>query len=309
MTPPSAPGSNTRLALTAGIGAYVIWGLVPLLFQLLGRMGVSPWEILAHRTLWAVPAALIFVLLSRQWAQVLAVFRQPRLLGWLSLSALLIAANWCVFIWAVNSGRVLETSLGYYLNPLLNMAAGALLFRERINRVGQVAIGLAALGVAIQAMALGHLPFVSLALAVSFGGYGVVRKMVSADAQTGLLVECLILAIPSLFYLAWLQQGAGEPALRDPLALALVIACGPLTAIPLMLFAWAARRVPLSAMGFLQFIAPTMTFIMGVMQGEAFTLARAISFGFIWGGAAVFAWGAWRVARRAGQAVAEARSA
>lgn len=297
MTPPSAPGAEARLALTAGIGCYVIWGLVPLLFQLIGRMGVTPWEILAYRTIWAVPAALVFVLLSRQGAQVLAVFRTPRLLAWLSLSALLIAANWCVFIWAVNSGRVLETSLGYYLNPLLNMAAGALLFRERINRVGQVAIGLAALGVMIQAVALGHLPFVSLALAVSFGGYGVVRKMVAADAQTGLLVECLILAIPSLFYLAWLQQAGAGTALQNPLAMALVISCGPLTAIPLMLFAWAARRVPLSAMGFLQFIAPTMTFIMGVMQGEPFTPARAVSFGFIWGGAAVFAWGAWRKTR------------
>ena len=305
MPPPSAPGAEARLALTAGIGCYVIWGLVPMLFQLIGRMGVPAWEILAHRTIWAIPAALLFVLAAKQGHQVLAVVRNPRVLGWLAVSATLIALNWVVFIWAVNSGRVLETSLGYYLNPLLNMAAGALVFHERINRVGKIAIGLATLGVAIQAFALGHIPYVSLAVALSFGGYGIVRKRVAADAQTGLLVECVILAIPSAFYLLWLEQTGMGRGLSNPAALAWLIACGPLTAIPLVLFAWAARRIPLSAMGFLQFIAPTMTFVLGVVQGEAFTPARAVSFAFIWAGAAVFALGAWRAARRTSRAMAE----
>jgi chloramphenicol-sensitive protein RarD len=291
------PGGDSRLALGAGISAYVIWGLVPLAFQVIGKMGVSPWEILAHRTIWAVPTALVFVWIARQGRQALTVLRTPRTMAWLTLSAALIAVNWLVFIWAVNSGRVLETSLGYYINPLLNIAAGALVFRERIDRIGQAAIGLAAVGVVLQAFALGHLPFVSLTLAISFCGYGIVRKRVAADAQTGLLVECLLLAVPSAIFVGWLISRGASVGTASPTPFLWLLACGPATALPLMLFAWAARRVPLSAMGFLQFIAPTMTFFMGVLQGEPFTPLRAASFAFIWGGAAVFALGAWRRSR------------
>lgn len=297
MTQPSEPG-DPRLALTAGIGCYLIWGLVPLLFQLLGRLGASPWEILAERTVWAAPTALAFVLAARQGAQVRAVLRNGRVLGWLALSALLIAINWITYIWAVNSGRVLETSLGYYLNPLLAMAAGAVVFRERIDRLGALAIALAAAGVAIQALALGRLPMVSLTVALSFCGYGIVRKRVAADAQTGLFVECALLAAPGLAYVLWLQHAGTGHLGTSPAATLWLVACGPVTAVPLVLFAWAARRLPFSVIGFMQFIAPTMGFALGVAQGEAFTPARALSFAFIWSGAAVFAFGAWRRARR-----------
>lgn len=307
MNSPSAPG-DSRQALAAGVACYVIWGLVPLVFQVIGHRGVAPWEILAHRTIWAVPTALLFVWLARQGGQVVGVLRNGRTLSWLALSALLIAVNWVTFIWAVNSGRVLETSLGYYLNPLLNMAAGALLFRERIDRVGRTAIAMAAAGVALQALALGRLPWVSLVLAVTFCAYGVVRKRVAADAQTGLLVECLFLAVPSLAFVIW-QQQAGSSHGGDPATLALLIACGPLTAAPLALFAWAARRLPLSAMGFLQFIAPSMTFVMGVTQGEPFTPLRGLSFVFIWAGAAVFLYGAWRRSREVTRALSQSRAA
>ncbi|MDP3852999.1 EamA family transporter RarD [Phenylobacterium sp.] len=284
-------------ALTAGLACYLIWGFVPLAIQVIGGFGVGSWEILAHRILWSAPTALIFVLLAHQWRQVVAVFRQPRVLAWLALSSALVTANWIVFIWAVNSGRVLETSLGYYINPLVNMACGALLFRERIDRIGKAAIALAVVGVTVQAFALGHLPLVSLALALSFGGYGVVRKQVAADAQTGLFIECLILGLPSLAFILWLEQQGGGHFFGDPAATAWLLASGPITAVPLVLFSWAARRLPLSAIGFLQFIAPTISFFIGVAQGEAFTPLRALSFVFIWGGAAVFAYGAWRRTR------------
>jgi chloramphenicol-sensitive protein RarD len=297
MNAPSAPGGEARLALGAGVSAYVIWGLVPLAFQVIGRMGVSALEILAHRTIWAVPTALVFVWIARQGSQALKVLRTRRTMAWLTLSAALIATNWLVFIWAVNSGRVLETSLGYYINPLLNIAAGALIFRERIDAVAKAAIALAIVGVGLQALALGHLPFVSLTLAISFCGYGIVRKRVAADAQTGLLVECLLLAVPSSLFVLWLIGRGDSVGAASPVAFLWLLACGPATALPLMLFAWAARRVPLSAMGFLQFIAPTMTFFMGVLQGEPFTPLRAASFVFIWGGALVFAVGAWRRSR------------
>ena len=302
---PATTSAGNGPALTAGIGCYLIWGIVPLLFQAMGRLGISPWEILANRTFWAAPMALVFVLAARQGRQVIAAFRNPRVLGWLAVSAVLLAANWMVYIWAVNSGRVLETSLGYYINPLLAMAAGALIFRERIDRTGAVAIGLAAVGVTIQALALGHLPIVSLTVAFSFCGYSIVRKRVDADAQAGLLIECLILAVPGLAYVAWLQNsGAGHLGASLP-ATAWLVACGPITAAPLALFSWAVRRIPLSFMGFLQFIAPTIAFGIGVGQGEAFTPLRAASFLFIWGGAAVFAWGAWRRSRSVAAAIAE----
>ena len=289
--------SVNNAALGAGMVCYMIWGIVPLAFQVMGRQGIGAWEILAHRTLWAVPTAFLFVLLARQTPQLLQVLRQPRVIAWLALSAAIIAVNWLVFIWAVNNGRVLETSLGYFINPLMAMAAGALIFRERLDAIGKGAIALAAVGVTIQAIALGHLPIISLTLAISFCAYGVIRKRVAADAQTGLLIECLILGIPGIFLIAWLQNtGAGHFTASLSSAIWLV-ACGPMTAIPLMLFSWAARRIPFSAMGFLQFIAPSMTFVMGVTQGEPFTALRGVSFAFIWGGAAVFALGAWRRSR------------
>src|SRR4051812_43218555 len=201
----SAPGGESRLATGAGIGCYLIWGFVPLVFQAIGRMGVGPWEILAHRILWSLPTAGLIVLLAGQGPQFLKVMRQPRVLGWLAVSSLMIAINWSVFIWAVNSGHLLESSLGYYITPLVNMAAGAVLFRERIDRLGYAAMGLAALGVAVQAVALGGLPTVSLVLAFSFGLYGIVRKRVAADAQTGFLVECLVVGLPGLAYVLWLS--------------------------------------------------------------------------------------------------------
>lgn len=293
----SAPGGESRPALGAAILCYLIWGIVPLVFQAMGHLGVSPWEILANRTVWAVPMALLFVLLAGQGREVMAVVRNRRTLAWLTLSSLLIAGNWGIYIWAVNSGRVLETALGYYINPLLGMAAGALMFNERIDRLGYVAIALAVIGVAVQAFAVGGLPIVSLALAVSFGGYGILRKRVAASAQTGLLIECLVLAVFGAIYVAWLQHtGAGHLG-KSWQATAWLLSCGPFTAVPLVLFSWAARRIPLSSLAFLQFLGPTSGFVIGVMQGEAFTPLRAASFVFIWGGAVVFAVAALRRSR------------
>lgn len=291
------PAPTNPTALTAGIVCYLIWGFVPLVFQHIGGFGVGPWEILAHRTLWAAPTAFLFVAMAWRSSGLSQILRQPKTLGWLVLSTALIAINWSVYIWSVNTGHVLESSLGYYITPLINMAAGALIFRERMDRIGLIAIGLAAAGVIVQTVALGRLPMASLALAVSFGFYGVVKKQVSAEAQTGLFVECLLLAIPGLAYVFWLE-GQGQNHLgSDPVLTAWLVAAGPITAIPLLLFAWAARRIPLSLMGFLQFLAPTIAFFIGVAQGEAFTPLRGLSFAFIWVGAGVFTFGAWRRAR------------
>jgi chloramphenicol-sensitive protein RarD len=284
--------AESRNALLAGVGCYILWGFIPLAFQAMGRAGADPIEIIAHRTAWAVLWAGALVLLVGQGRQVVAALRNPRILGWISLSTLLIAINWTTYVTAVNHGRTLDASLGYYLNPLLNMAAGAWLFRERISRLGMVAIGLAGVGVVLQAVALGHLPWVSLLLAFSFCGYGVIRKRVPVDAQSGLFLECLLLAPLGLAWVVWISvQGQGHFGVSTSATLWL-LAAGPITVVPLVLFAWAARRMPLSTMGFIQFIAPTIVFVIGVMQGEAFGLLRAISFGFIWAGAIVYAIGA-----------------
>ena len=296
-----------RPALFAGVACYVIWGLSPLVYQPMGAAGADAWEIMGHRAVWGLIWAAALVLLARQTAGVRRALTDWRTLRWLMLSTVMIAINWSLFIWAVNHGHTLETSLGYYLNPLLNMAFGAWLFRERISRAGLFAIALAAIGVALQAVALGRLPLISLTLAVSFAIHGVIRKQVKAEAQTGLFVECLLMAPLGLAWLVWLHlNGAGHFG-TTPNATFWLLMAGPITVGPLVLFAWAARRLPLSMVGFLQFIAPTLSFIIGVVQGEPFTWLRGVSFGFIWLGAAVFLWAALTQARAA-RAVLKART-
>jgi chloramphenicol-sensitive protein RarD len=198
---------------------------------------------------------------------------------------------------AVDTGHVIEASLGYYINPLMNMAAGALLFHERMSRGSKIAVGLAAVGVAVQTAALGQVPAISLSLATTFCIYAILRKRAKADAQTGLFIECVYLTIPALLYVLHLQaSGAGHFGAGAAVTILLMLA-GPATVVPLALFAWSARRLPLSAVGFLQFIAPTLQFLVGLAFGEPFTPMRALSFAFIWLGVGVFAFGAWRQTR------------
>ena len=294
MSPEAGAGGETRPALTAGIACYTLWGVLPLLYILSSSLGVGAVEMTAHRALWAVLWAGLLVLLARQGRQVQAVLRRPRTLALLTLTGVLIGLNWLLYVWAVSNGRAMEGSLGYYINPLMNMAAGALLFRERLSGWTQAAIALAAVGVAVQTAALGHLPWISLGLAVLFCAYGILRKRVAADAQTGLFVECLVLALPGLLFVLW-WEASGRGHFEDGALTAFVLLLnGPATVVPLALFAWAARRLPLSTMGFLQYIGPTLTFFIALGVGEPFTPLRALSFAFIWAGVAVFAYGAWR---------------
>ena len=281
-----------RAALASAFGCYVLWGLMPLLFMGQHAAGFDALEILAHRTLWAAPVAALLVLAAKQGGQVATVFRNPRTLGWLALSTLLIGTNWGIYVWATTHQATLEASLGYYINPLLNMVVGLWLFRERIDRFGWVAIGLAAVGVVFQAVALGRPPWISLILAVSFASYGVIRKRVPVDAQAGLLIECLLLAPFGLAWLLWLAQTGAGVGFDSPGHIGWALLNGPATVLPLALFAWSARRLPLSTIGFIQFLAPTLQFAVGVWSGEALTPLRIASFAFIWGGVAVFAAGA-----------------
>ena len=286
---PTAPSATPRAALVSAFGCYVMWGFMPLLFMGQGALGFDSLEILAHRALWSVAVAGLLVLLAKQGGQVRAAFASPKMLGWLTLSTLLIAVNWGLYVWATTHEATLEASLGYYINPLLNMVVGLWLFREKIDKWGWVAIGLAAIGVAFQTAALGRPPWISIVLAISFASYGVIRKRVPIDAQAGLLVECLLLVPFGLAWVLRLQHTGAGVAFDSPLNTAWALLNGPATVLPLALFAWSARRLPLSTLGFIQFLAPTLQFAVGVWAGEALTPLRVISFAFIWGGAGVFA--------------------
>ncbi|HYD28701.1 EamA family transporter RarD [Brevundimonas sp.] len=303
----TAPGSDQgRAALLSAFACYGLWGLMPLLFMGQAAVGFDSLEILAHRALWAVAVAGLLVWLARQGGQVASVLRTPKTLAWLGLSTVLIGLNWGIYVWATTHEATLEASLGYYINPLLNMVVGLWLFREKIDRWGWIAIGLAAIGVLFQALALGRPPWISIVLAISFATYGVIRKRVPIDAQAGLLVECLLLVPFGLAWVLWLQHTGAGVAFDSPANTLWALANGPATVLPLALFAWSARRLPLSTIGFIQFLAPTLQFMVGVWAGEALTPLRILSFVFIWGGAAVFAAAAFFRVRAARQALKDA---
>lgn len=280
-------GPAGRAPLLAGLSCYLVWGLLPLLFLWGASLGAGAFEIVAWRTIWSVPCAALLVLVTGQ-ARSLVGLPRATLMA-LLFSAVLIGINWSTYVWAVSSGKTISASLGYYLSPLLNMAAGAWLFRERIGRAGMAAIALASVGVVLQGVALGEFPWVSLVLALSFGGYGVVRKKTVVAPQTGLLVECLALVVPAAAYAIWLAHSGHAVFGVNPAVTAALMLGGPATVIPLALFAFAARRLPMTSIGFLQFITPTLQFFVGIEAGETLTPLRAVSFGFIWLGVMVFA--------------------
>jgi chloramphenicol-sensitive protein RarD len=302
-----APGGQSRRVLAVGIGGYIIWGLIPAWFILAGRLGAGSWEIVGQRALWSAPWAGLLVVIAGHGDQVRRVFASPKLLGQLAVSALMLVSGWSVYVWAVNNGHNFESSLGYFINPLLNMTVGAWLFRERLDATGVAAIALAVIGVLLQTLALGHLPLIAIFLAVTFTIYGVIRKRVEVDAQAGLFVESMLMLPAGLALVLWLgHAGTAKFGASGPITL--VLACmGPATVLPLALFAWTARRMPLSSVAFLQFTGPTIGFLIGLAMGERLSLTGVLSFGFIWASVAVFLIGAWRRSRRlAGVAAAPA---
>lgn len=304
----SAIGSQpvTRHGLMSGLAAYLMWGLLPIYFILIEH--VAPLEVLAHRIVWAVPLGAAIILARNQWRAVVAALSDLRTLALLLCSATLIAVNWFVYIVAVQNEQVFQASLGYYINPLVNVAAGMLFFRERLRRMQLIAVFVAAAGVCVLTVSGGELPWISLVLAASFALYGIIRKQISVGAMPGLFVETLFLVPIAAAYLLYLYHSGLAAFGSSSFAFDLLLAVsGPLTVIPLLLFALAARGMPLSVLGMLQFIAPTLQFLVGLAYGEALTVAHIICFTLIWLAILLFASDAWYSSRRpvraAGQAV------
>ena len=278
-----------RTGILSAASAFLCWGLFPLYFHAIGE--VPPLQILAHRMLWSLLFLLIVLAVRRQWAW-LAVVRQPRILGSFIASAVLLSVNWLIYIWAVNNGHVIEASLGYFINPLVNISLGYLLLKERLRRAQWMAIAVAALGVAWLTWQAGTVPWIALALAVSFGGYGLLRKTAALGALEGLSFETMVLFPVAAAYVVWLTVHGQNAFINTESTTTrlLLAAAGPITAIPLLLFASGARQIPLSVLGLLQYLSPTLQFLLGVwLFHEAFTADRMVGFVLIWIALALFA--------------------
>lgn len=268
--------------------AYLCWGLFPLYFKQLA--GVPALEVIAHRTLWSLGFMALLLTLLRRWAWAGPVLRQPRVLGLFLLSAALLAANSLAYVWAVQHGHVLEASLGYFINPLVNVALGFVFLRERPRPVQWVAVALAAFGVLWLTLQTGSLPWVALVLAFSFGFYGLVRKTAPLGAMEGLALETLLVAPVAVAALClWTAQGHSVFATGAGSQIAWLLLAGPITAVPLLLFAAGARRIPLTTLGLVQYISPSMQFFLGVwLFQEPLAPARLVAFACIWAALAIY---------------------
>lgn len=277
----SAASAEIRLGLICGIVAYALWGLFPLYIKALAP--AAPTEIVAQRILWSVPFGAFILSLRGQWRETLAAVRSPRVVAFLAVAAVLIAANWLVYVWAVANDRVLQASLGYYINPLIFIATGVFVLKEKLSRAQIVAVALAAIGVSVLTFGAGVFPWPSFILAFSFTAYGYVRKTTPVGAMPGLFIETVLLSPFALLFLMHLQSEGALTLGHHSLQLDfLLFLAGPATVVPLVLFALAARRLSLTVIGFLQYIGPTGQFFLGLYYGEKFTLAHAICFGLIW---------------------------
>ncbi len=296
-----------RRGFLAALGAYVSWGALPLFYKWFGAVPAE--EILAHRVVWSFVVTGAAVLLMRRGGQVLALLGSRRGLTAFAASGLAIAVNWGIYIWSVANAHLVEASMGYYIQPLVSVVLGALVLRERLNRRQGVAVALVVAGVAAMVVAEGRLPWIALALAVSFGTYGLLRKVAPAESLVGLFVETMLVAPLAAVYLV-LLAGTGAGHFTDGAAMtAMLVLSGPATAVPLLLFAFGARRLRLATVGLMMYLNPTLQMLIAVLLfGEPFTAGHAATFAFIWAGIIVYtvdpraatrAWAARSARRRA----------
>ncbi|QJQ96244.1 MULTISPECIES: EamA family transporter RarD [Halomonadaceae] len=297
MTPPShtpsTPDKEATKGVAFGVGAYFAWGCFPLFFALFD--GVPAGEILIHRVIWSCLFLVGLITLLRRWAPVRNALTQPRKLGRVLACALLIGLNWGIYIYAVETRQVFQASLGYFLTPLINVALGMIFLRERMTALQGVAVGLAAFAIAIQLTVLGLVPWITLLLALSFGTYGLLRKQIPLDGLSGLFVETLLLLPLGLLAITWLSLSGQSHFSESPTTAALLIASGVITALPLMAFAGAARRLRLSTLGFLMYLNPSIQFFIALLVfKEPLSPFQLATFGLIWIGLALYSWSTWQ---------------
>ena len=291
--PPSPSG------LPQALGAYILWGFMPLCLLLVRQ--VPAFEFVGWRIVWTLPVCLLIVAFRGQFPAIREALRNWRALLILTASAVLIAVNWVVYVWAIQQNFVYAASLGYYINPLVNVLLGTLLLKEKLSRAQWIAVGLAGIGIAVLAAGALTTLWISLTLALSFGTYGLLRKQVEVGALPGLTIESAILLLPALGVAAWFAASPQGSSFDDSLGLSLAIMLGgAFTAFPLLMFAIAARRMDYSTLGFFQFLAPSIVFILGLtVFGEELHPAQAFCFGCIWIAAAIFVWDLWARRRAA----------
>ncbi|WP_209424255.1 EamA family transporter RarD [Pararhodobacter sp. SW119] len=283
MTPPATLlGGDTPRGFVFALTAYLLWGFLPLYFRLIDHIGML--EVLAHRVVWSLPIALAVLLALGRTDTLRVALRTPRMLAMGCVTATLISINWGVYIWAIHSGQALEAALGYYINPLFSIFLGAVLLGERLSARQWVAVGLAALAVAVLTFEAGRLPLAALTLTVSWGFYAYFKRSLPIGPNQGFALEVIILMPVALVYLIWLQsQGTLHFVQAGPRDLALLVGCGVITAVPLMIYANGAKLLTLSTIAIMQYIAPTMIFLIAVfLFAEPFGTARAIAFPMIW---------------------------
>jgi chloramphenicol-sensitive protein RarD len=300
--------ARARGGLLLGLGAYLLWGVLPLYFKAIGHVPAT--EIVAHRIVWSLVFLAVLATFWKLWPKVRIAVGRPKVLGTLAITAALIGTNWLIWIWAVLNGHVLEGSLGYYLNPLVNVLLGVVLLKEKLSRGQMFAVLLAAAGVAVLAAGAGGGLWISLSLAASFALYGFLRKVAPVESVEGLLIETAILTPIALAWILYLQS-RGESGLgTDAATNILLVLAGAVTAVPLLLFTAAAKRLPYSTLGFLQYIAPSLQFLLAVtLFGEKLTPAHMICFGAIWCALAIFAFEGVRTSRVKARAREEAQRA
>ncbi|MEZ8196749.1 EamA family transporter RarD [Vibrio cortegadensis] len=279
---------RARQGIFLAIGAYTIWGIAPIYFKSIAE--VSPLEILSHRIIWSFFLLAFLIHFNRGWRTVRDTLRSKPKMMYLVSTSILVGANWLIFISAVNANKMLDASLGYYINPLFNVILGMVFLGERLRKLQWFAVALAAVGVLIQLIAFGSVPIIAISLAMSFGLYGLLRKKVSLDAQTGLFIETLVLLPIAAFYLLFIADTATSDLASNPMTLnLLLVSAGAITTLPLLCFTGAATRLKLSTLGFFQYIGPSLMFLLAVLvYNEAFSSDKAITFAFIWAALFVF---------------------
>ncbi|MCC4226305.1 EamA family transporter RarD [Vibrio campbellii] len=293
---------RARQGVLLAVGAYTMWGIAPIYFKSIAE--VSPLEILSHRVFWSFFLLAALLHFGRQWRSVRDIIKNKTKMMYLVTTAILVGANWLIFIWAVTSNHMLDASLGYYINPLINVLLGMVFLGERLRKLQWFAVALAACGVLVQLIVFGSVPVVAIALAMSFGFYGLLRKKVSVEAQTGLFIETLVMLPAASIFLFFIASTPTSNMFENPWQLnTLLIAAGVITTLPLLCFTGAATRLKLSTLGFFQYIGPSLMFLLAVLiYGEPFTSDKAITFAFIWGALVVFSFDGLRNNRKSRKA-------